>query len=194
MIMFRNLFSTPAASAASLLALALFAVTPACSEAESNKDDGKGDSAAASPLAAAVLKTDPGEALTVLAAKEAGAGKGIVVHGRVQDITDGFAMFKLIDKSLDYCGEINKEDKCGTPWDYCCDAPEEIIRTTLLVELRDDKGMPHEVDALPNTRLLDHVKVTGDMIKDEHGNLVLLAKGMFRVERPTLGDHVTWPE
>jgi hypothetical protein len=32
------------------------------------------------------------------------------------------------------------------------------------------------------------------LTKDEHGNFVLLAKGIFRVERPKLPDYVMWPE
>ena len=53
---------------------------------------------------------------------------------------------------------------------------------------------PLATPSLPNTRLLDHVKVTGELTKDEYGNLVLLADGIYRIERPNLPDYVKWPQ
>lgn len=143
---------------------------------------------------ALTLATDPGAAISVLQAKEAGAKKGVVIEGRVYDLTKDWAMMKVMEVSMDYCGEVNKEEKCPTPWDYCCDTPEDRAANSLLVKAVDDKGETLEVPAMPGMRLIDKVKITGELTKDEHGNFVLLAKGIFRVERPKLPDYIMWPE
>ena len=46
---------------------------------------------------------------------------------------------------------------------------------------------------MPGTRLCDLVKVTGELVVDDNGNPVLVADGLFQVERPELPDYVKWP-
>jgi hypothetical protein len=172
------------------LSLSLFSILAACSEQTSNpKAEAPTD--AASQL---LLTTDPGAAVSVVKAKADGAKDKITVEGRIYDITTGFAVMKLMDLELDYCGEVNKEDTCPTPWDYCCDAKEERLAHSLLVEARGADGKVLATPSIPGMRLCDKVKVTGKLIIDEHGNHILVASGMFQVERPTMPDYVKWPE
>ena len=42
---------------------------------------------------------------------KAGPAKGVVVEGRVQQLTPGFAMLKLMDTSVPYCGEEEPEEQ-----------------------------------------------------------------------------------
>lgn len=147
-----------------------------------------------SPNHPTVLQQDPGAALGVVAAKAAGPAAQVVVEGRVHDVTKGFAVLKLMDVELDYCGQVNKEDKCATPWDYCCDTPEDRLQKSLLVEVRGADGKPITTDVLPSARLCDLVKVRGKLEKDAFDNLVLIADGVFLVERPTLPDYIEWPQ
>lgn len=141
-----------------------------------------------------VRSADPGTALGVVAAKAKGAQEHVVVEGRLHEIVQGLAILKLMDTELDYCGQIDESDKCPTPWDYCCDTKEERLAKSLLVELRGADGRPLSTPSLPELRLCDLVKVSGRLDKDEHGNLVLVADGYYRAERPTLPDHVKWPQ
>jgi hypothetical protein len=171
------------------LSLTLLALITACTT-ENTEPQVEPPSAAAATLA---LASDPGKATGIVATKAAGPNDDIIVEGRVFDITKGYAVMKLMDLKLDYCGEINKEEKCPTPWDYCCDPQEERIANSLLVEARGADGNPLATPSLPNTRLLDKVKVVGKVIVDEHGNSVLLAKGIFQAERPDLPGYVKWP-
>lgn len=144
--------------------------------------------------AAFALHADPGAAITVLEAKEKGPGdETLVVQARIQDLTKDFAVLKLMDTALKYCGEVHAEG-CKTPWDFCCDPPEAHREHELLVEFRGDDGMPVETAGLPNTRLLDLVKVRGKMTKNEHSSLVFAADGYWQVERPKLPDGLKWPE
>lgn len=155
-----------------------------------------GEAASTGPDAGAVfaLADDPGEALTVVEAKAKGPSDAVlVVQGRVQDVTKGFGIVKLMDTALKYCGEVHAEG-CKTPWDYCCDTPEAHREHELLVEFRGADGMPVETSGLPRTRLLDLLKVRGKMTQDEHDNLVFVADGLWQVERPTLPDGLNWPQ
>ena len=169
-----------------LLLLPLFFA--ACTKAEK----------AAAPAASAdaqklVLAADPGPAEGVVAAKAKGARNDVVVEGRLADVVKGRFAFTLMDVSLPYCGETNKEDNCKTPWDYCCDKPK-IPANSLFVEVRGADGKPVASPSLPDLRLLDKVKVKGKVEADTHGNLVLLATGVFRTERPQLPDDLKWPQ
>ena len=175
---------------ATLSLVTLLTLTAACSDTN-NGPPPVPASAAAQALA---LASDPGAALAVAKAKADGPNENVTVEGRLYDITKGYAVMRIMDLGMDYCGEINKEEKCPTPWDFCCDTKDDIAAGSLLVEARDDAGKPIQTPALPNLRLLDKVKVTGKLVKDDFGNLVLLASGMFRSDRPLAPDYVKWPE
>ena len=171
----------------SLCAVALFAAS--CGES-----DAPGNTPSASPaMQKYVLQEDPGDALSVVEAKKTEAGTQVVVAGRVDQITKGAALFRLMDKALHYCGEVRPEG-CKTPWDYCCETPETQKANRLLVEVRDANGQPIAADTLPELRLLDHVEVKGTLQHDAQGNPVLVADGWFRVERPQLVDGLNWPQ
>ena len=172
------------------LTLSLLTALTACSE-QSNGPKQAPPSAAAARLA---LTADPGAATGVVATKAKGPQEHIVVEGRVHEITKGFAILKLMDTALDYCGQIDKSDNCPTPWDYCCDTKDDRIANSLLIEFRGDDGQPLTTPSLPNTRLCDLVKVTGKLTKDEFGNLVVVADGIYQVERPELPDYIKWPQ
>jgi len=144
-------------------------------------------------LAKLALPARPAGAVSVRAAKKADAADACAVTGRIGSVVPGFAVFTLMDASLPYCGEKNKEDGCKTPWDYCCESGETRTANSLLVEVRDGKGKP-VAGQLGDLRLLDAVTVVGKLTKDEHGNHVLLATGWHRDARPTLPEGVRWPQ
>ncbi|HEX6813146.1 MAG TPA: hypothetical protein VF384_16100, partial [Planctomycetota bacterium] len=60
--------------------------------------------------------------------------------------------------------------------------------------VRGADGRPIATPALPDLRLLDALKVTGKIVKDDHGNLVLLGDGLFRTDRPKVRDGLEWPQ
>jgi hypothetical protein len=100
----------------------------------------------------------------------------------------------MMDFAMPYCGETNKEDPCATPWDYCCEDKKHVNANSLVVELQGADGKAIATPSLPDLRLLDGVKVTGKLVQDEHGNHLLLATGLFRTQRPTVGAYVKWPQ
>ncbi len=116
----------------------------------------------------------------------------VVVEGRVKDLTNGYYAFTLIDKSKEYCGQVREEDDCVIPWDYCCVKKEERNAATMFVQFVDGAGKPAKLTGSREYRQLDLIRVVGTLSEDESGNLILTATGYYRVERPTLGDHVKW--
>ncbi|MEM8885568.1 MAG: hypothetical protein AAGD14_15995 [Planctomycetota bacterium] len=177
------------------LALIPFLALLACAAEEPVPSTGASAAASSGPsFASFELTGDAGKPMTILGAKDAAPLDEAVVEGRVWYLVSGFASFKMMDLSLDYCGELNKEDKCPTPWDYCCDPPEERQRHTLVVTFFDEDGKPARMPKMEGLRLLDHLVVKGKVEKDEFGNVSIRATGWQRVQRPELPDYVRFPK
>lgn len=174
------------------LLLAVCMTLAACGGSETTP--GPTAKAATPAVAALTLAQAPANAIGVKAAKDKGPAADVTVTGRLYDITSGFAVMKLMDLAIPYCGETNKEDTCKTPWDYCCEGKDTQSANALLVEARGADGKPLASPSLGDLRLLDKVTVTGKLEKDEHGNFVLLAKGWHRTERPKVPDDLQWPQ
>lgn len=149
---------------------------------------------AGDPLQKFVLTADPGEAVDVMAQKQKGPADQVVVRGRIAAVTKGLAMFQIMDLSLPYCGENDPSHKCDTPWDWCCEKKETRTANLMVVELHGADGQPITAAKLPDLQLLDAVKVKGKLTKDEAGNFVLAATGVFRTQRPKLPDGIKIPE
>ena len=94
-----------------------FAVAAGCGGGDASKSPPP--AAAAPELAKLALAAKPAGAVSVQDARKAGAADSRTVTGRIANVVPGFAVFTLMDSSLPYCGEKNKEDGCKTPWDYC---------------------------------------------------------------------------
>jgi hypothetical protein len=137
------------------------------------------------------LATKPEGAVGVLEARKPDAKDALVVSGRVAAVVSGYAALTLMDLSLPFCGEKG-DDGCKTPWDFCCESRETRTANSLAVEFRDQDGKPI-AGQLDDVRLLDAVTVRGKLVRDEHGNPILLAEGWHRDARPTLPADVRWP-
>jgi hypothetical protein len=145
-------------------------------------------------VASLMLKAEPANPLGVKAAKAKGEAEQVAVTGRVASTLKGFAILSLMDLDLPYCGEKNKDDHCKTPWDWCCDSKEKISEHRLAVEVRGGDGKPLATPSLGDVRLLDQLTVTGRLVTDDQGKLVLLASGWFRKARPDLPADLKWPQ
>lgn len=143
------------------------------------------------------LEADPGEALSTTAARQHEGDDEVVVEGRVHLINNnGYALFKLQDVSLQYCGQDAGEDcGCPTPWDYCCEDPEKCKAGDLPVEVRGSDGRPMAATpAQTGLRLLDLLAVKGRLeTSADGGKILVVTDGWYRRERPTLKDGLEWP-
>jgi len=139
------------------------------------------------------MSASPDTPYSVADAKEELPEEEIVVEGRVRSLVKGRAVFLLTDDKLEYCGEVNKEDTCKTPWDYCCDPQDEVNALTLTVQFEDENGTPVKAAWGSELRHCDLVQVRGKVTKDERGNVTIHARRYHRKERPELPDYVTFP-
>lgn len=107
---------------------------------------------AATALAAAELPADlvaaaaPAGAVDVVAArKDAQPGQAVVVRGvvggRAKPFVDGRALFTLVDNAIPRC-DANPDDRCPTPWDYCCADRARLAASMATVQVVDADGRP----------------------------------------------------
>ena len=158
--------------------LALPSLATACGGGETSAAVPSSDVPESFHLAAAPAGARPVSDV-VASAKD---GDSVVVTGRVggaeKVFVDGYAAFTIVDAKIPPCGE-GKMDECKTPWDYCCDSPDELAKNALSVELVAD-GKP--LAARPRGfHGLDHLKtvtVAGEVDRDAAGNVRVLASGV----------------
>jgi hypothetical protein len=130
------------------------------------------------------LAEEPADARGVLAVrKEAKGNDDVIIVGRIGGSRKPFtgrASFTIVDPSLKPCNE-REDDACATPWDYCCDAPEDLKRATVLVKFVDDKGqtLPADAKAWLGIKELQTVLIRGKAKRDDDGNLCIVASGIF---------------
>lgn len=191
-------FHVPAPTTWILISLAL--VLPACG-AETDNAGASGPTPARTTASfdrsRYELPADPGDALSTTAARQLEGDDEVVVEGRVHVINNnGYALFKLQDVALKYCGQDEGEDcGCPTPWDYCCEDVDKCKAGDLPVEVRGTDGRP--MAATPEQtglRLLDLIAVKGRLeTSADGGKILVVTEGWYRRERPTLKDGLEWP-
>jgi len=68
-----------------------------------------------------------------------------IVGGKLKAYVTDRAVMTVIDVSVDNpC--VSDDDHCHTPWDYCCNAPEERLENMASVQIVDADGRPLAVD------------------------------------------------
>ena len=115
----------------------------------------------------------------------ADSGDTITVTGRVggmaSPITAGYAAFVLADETLVFCDEV-EGDTCPQPWDACCEDPEKIKASRVLVQFVDEAGMPLPLDLREVADLKENQTVTVKGRFSENSspaNPVLLGEGLY---------------
>lgn len=125
----------------------------------------------ATPVAAIVADPVEGAEVTV-------AGK---IGGAVDVFGKGYAVFFLADDSVYFCDEM-PEDTCPTPWDACCEDPDKLAESRLLVQFTDDSGevLPVHLEGVNGLAGLDTVTVKGTVISGRDGVVTIDADGIYR--------------
>lgn len=91
-----------------------------------------------------VLTARPDQAVSVTAARALAPGAPVAVAGRIGGRRDPFiagrSAFLLADADAIAACDVNPDDHCKTPWDYCCEAKDKIAAATVLVQVVDTEG------------------------------------------------------
>jgi hypothetical protein len=126
------------------------------------------------------LATEPAGAETPVQLRASGKIGEATVVGRVGGdrvvFVENRAVFTLVDPSLDPCHE---DEGCPSPWDYCCNDPEDLKSKSVTVELHQDGKILKS--SIQGFKGLDHLKTVvavGHLKRDEAGNQVLIATGL----------------
>lgn len=131
-----------------------------------------------------LLASEPAGAKNVIEVKKAAKdGDEVVVVGRIggsEKPFTGRAAFTIVDVKFKPCNEI-EGDNCPTPWDYCCDPPNELAKGTVLIKLVDTAGKTLADDAkqLLDVKELQTVVVKGQTRRDEGNGISVVASGIF---------------
>ncbi|MAI33530.1 MAG: hypothetical protein L7W43_20030 [Rubripirellula sp.] len=131
-----------------------------------------------------LLDTEPEGAGDVTKVREeVGTDDELLVIGRIGGSSnpwiDGRAAFTIVDLSVKSCNDT-LDDKCPTPWDYCCET-SKLPTSTALVKFVDETDQVIRADArsLFDLQELSTVVIKGTAKRDEAGNLTVLANGLF---------------
>lgn len=176
---------------------ALVLVVPACGGDHDHSHDGHdhdhdhdhGDAktpAAKDALPAGLALTAAPEGAKDVKAVKAAAKEGddVVIRGRIGTLTpfvEGYAAMTIVDPSLVPCNEMQMEDGCKTPWDYCCAPTEELTAGTATIQVAGADGRPLKHDLrLEGHKPLSWVVVKGKVAaRPDPKVLVVNATGIF---------------
>lgn len=132
------------------------------------------------------VTTAPADARDVAPARqEAREGQEVTVRGRIAGratpFVDGRAMFILTDMSLAPCN-AKPGDGCPTPWDLCCETPEDILKNSVMVQIAgaDGKALKASLKDQHGLKPLAEVVVAGTVAPRGDGNtFVVNAKRIY---------------
>ena len=108
------------------------------------------------------------------------AGDEITVSGRImgnlKPFVDGRAAFILGDPEILIPCNERPDDDCETPWDNCCDSPEDKKRATATIQIVDADGrvLKEAIEGLGGLEKLAHVTVSGKVAEGSSPDLLLI--------------------
>lgn len=166
-----------------ILGLSLLSLT-GCQNGDDKKEAKKSDYDASK----FILAAEPEGGLHVKAARDTVKNEDDIViigriGGRIDPWAKGRAAFSIVDPALLACSD-EKEDgevcSCKTPWDYCCEL-DKLPSSMVLVQFMEENGkvVAHDAQDIFDIKELQTVVVQGKAQRNEEGNLIVLAHGMY---------------
>ena len=111
------------------------------------------------------------------------AGDEVVITGRIGGREEPFvadrAMFTMTDLGLPTCEA--EDDHCPTPWDSCCEVPEDIMANMISVQVTDENDAVVK-RGLKGQSGLDHLAtltIRGTVAQQDENVVVLNAKEIY---------------
>lgn len=110
-------------------------------------------------------------------------GDEVVLRGRIggskEPFVAGRAVFTLVGRGIKACNE-SPDDKCSTPWDYCCEPKDQILANSVTVQVTDAKGQILRTDMKGRQSLkeLSDVVVSGKVASSDGKAIVITASAV----------------
>jgi hypothetical protein len=164
----------------------------ACKESQPTANTSPGESPSAEKtLMEQVLKTAPqGEAKAIKEVKaSAKPGDEVTLTGRimgnVKPFVEGRAAFMLADPSLITACSDNPGDECETPWDACCDSPEDKKKAIATIQIVNAEGrvLKQGIEGTGGLANLATVTVSGKVADGSAGDVLIVNATALRVDR-----------
>ncbi len=134
-----------------------------------------------------LLVSEPASVLSVDEAKAtAKEGDRIVLRGRIggrkEPMSAESPVLTMMDTSIPHCAD-NPDDKCATPWDYCCVPKEQIATHSATVQITGADGSSAGIDPkAAGLSELDVIVVEGVVgPRPSEQVLTIRASGIFRM-------------
>ncbi len=99
--------------------------------------------------------------------RTAAPGDAVVVEGKVMGAKRPFvqnrALFVLGDEGTLTSCDLQPGDECATPWDTCCDDPDDMRVGTATIQVVDDAGnvLHHDIKGVFGLEELSRVRIAG---------------------------------
>lgn len=173
------------------LIIPVLALLAACKESTTTAAGHGPAPVAATPGAALgkILLTAPGDQVQSIHAARATAKPGdeITLSGRIMGSKDPFvsgrAAFILGDPEvLTPCNAVPGDD-CKTPWDVCCDSPEDKKRGTATIQVlgADGRVLKEAIEGVGGIEKLAALTVTGKVAEGSSADALVVNASAIRV-------------
>ena len=127
--------------------------------------------------------------LRLLKDKKAGDTALVVglIGGKFEPFAKNRAVFQLIDSSLKPC-DISA-DGCPAPWDYCCETPEQIMASSMTIQVvgTDGRPLPLGLEGKDGLEPLTTLVVSGKVQQSSDGVFVLDAEKIMISKASPIG-------
>ena len=182
----------------SILACVAIAVfTTSCGSKDKGESNTSGNGTNTGPTAGAGIPgtiaaaVAPEGALSVVAARAAAKpGKPIVlrgkVGGKVKPISDTAAILVLADETAIKSCDLNPDDECTTPWDYCCEEPSTIAASTATIQVKGEDGklLRSTLRGFGDLKELSFLVVSGTVDPTSTPEALIVNPDKIHVEKP----------
>ena len=132
--------------AIALTATVILAIAAGCSDTGTDTASNTVTPAQQVPLPDGLIVAEaPADAMSIAELKaEDHTGDEVVITGRIGGREEPFvadrAMFTMTDLALPVCDESSEMPACETPWDSCCEVPEDIMANMISVQVNDENA------------------------------------------------------
>ena len=107
------------------------------------------------------------------------------IGGRVPPFVDNRAAFILADEKNIVSCDKKHGDRCKKPWDYCCESPEKINNSIVVVQVLDGAGkvVKQSLKGWNGLKELSKVTITGTYDETSTAsNVIINATGIYPVK------------
>lgn len=169
------------------LILLIFTAFSLASCQQKTKPDSSDASETTNALSSLMLSTAPEKAQTIAQVRQSvEVGKSITLSGKVighnTPFIDGMAMMVIGDPDKLTSCDLKHGDRCSTPWDVCCDDPEDIKNNIATIQVLDANGelIKQGLKGCQGLKELSHVIITGKIAEGSNeDNLLISATGIY---------------